>query len=499
MSDRVRRWTVALLLAAGLAVYLSSLPGLSLNTDEVYLPLAARDGHLLAATTVDVHPPTFALLVGLAVRAGLPEAGWRLFSVLAWLATAFLAYVIGRRLAGDLAGILGAALLITSPMGFQLARLVRSYALAALLGAAVIALLLSLMERPDRRRAVALGVVLALGCYTFYYHVFLLAAVGLLGVWLYVRGDAAGRSVTGAALLAGLLFAPWLPVLWAQAGGLGGGWVQWSASPERLARRGGQIFLNAGGLGGVEPALRVLWPTLAGIAATLLAWGLAAWGAWTLRGSRPARALLLVTGIVVIAALAAHLLFGVFIGFHYFVVIAAPLALLAVAPFAAWRPRFAAGVLFALILGLNVLALPEAARQGREPLRQAAQWIDSESAPGDLVLGVAWFAADGYRWYGQGLETVGIPNDLRPGGESHRAGASLTDECDLPALRRRLAGHRRVALLLSHERWRNLDRGVEPTIRVLREAGFVPRSEKAWPTFAAAPTVRAQIWSRVSD
>ncbi len=491
-----RRLAIAAVLGLGLLALLAGLPERSLNTDEVFLPLAARHGDLLGAVTADIHPPAYALLVGAVTAADLPEPFWRLLSALFWLATAYLTYRLGLMLDREKTGVLAMTLLVASPLGFQAGRLVRSYASAALLGAVIFCLVAAHLRKPSRGRALALGVVLALGCYTFYYHLYLLAAIGVLGLCLLRRGHAAGRGIIGAALLAGLLFAPWLPELFGRFGELGGGWVQWSASPLRIVRRVGQIVAAVGGLGGMEPALRAVLPAVAGALATLISLTLALVGTLILWRSTIARVLVGLTALTIGFALGAHYLVGAFVGLPYFLVLAPPLALVVAAPFAVNRARFAIGVVFALVLAVNLLAWPTAARQGDEPLRPASEWIDAHLGDDGLVLGVAWFAVDGYRYYGAGREAVGVPYDLRPGAPVRRVQDGLVAPDDLRRLEKRLVGAGRVALLLTHTTWRGQDRGERAVQDTLRAAGFVRIREQAWPRLISSPTVRAEIWKQ---
>lgn len=502
MTAPAPRWAVAGLLALGLILHLAALPSRSLNTDEVYIPLAARTGNLTAAILNDVHPPLHPLLVAGLVRAGVPESGWRLLSVLCWLATAYFAWRLGRRLATDGVGFAALALLLTSPQGFAISQLVRSYALAAMLGAAAVCLLAAHLQRPQTRKALALGVVLALGCYTFYYHVFFAGAVGLAGLWLRRKDDPAGRGLLVAAVLAGALFTPWLLVLIGQIGALGGGWTNWSPAPHRLVRRVGQILAGAGGLDGIEPALRYAIPKVAGLTATAVTGAVFALGLYRLDkmrtpGKHTAVVLAATTGAGIALALAAHFLFGVFTALHYFVIFAAPLVVTIAASFALARLRFVAGALFGLVLVANLMAMPAAVRQGREPLRQATAWLDEQLNDNDVVLGLAWFAADGYRFYGAGHTVYGLPFDLRGERFPRRVQPGVLDNNDAARLRMLISGLDRIGLLLTHTTWRGEDRGEERLRYTLYTEGFIPERAKEWGMFTESPSVRTEMWRRL--
>ncbi len=493
---------VAALLLAGLVLHLAGVPGRSLNTDEVYFPLAAREGRLFDAIRADVHPPLEPLLIGAMQRMGLPETGWRVFSVLCWLGAAFFAFRLGRRAGGDALGLAAMTLLLVCPQGALLSRLVRSYALATLLGAWTIDAFLALVAQPSRRHAARFAVVAALGCYAFYYNVCLLAACFVAALAIANRDRAAGRAALLASVAAGLAFAPWLVVLAGQgASSLGGGWVEWSASPLRIVRRFVQVLLWAGGGDAVERGLLAIAPRLAGLGTTAI--GLVWFGAglWRLavHGDRADRARWLLpclAGLTAAFALAAHFSAGAFVAVHYFSIVGAAVAPVLAAPLVFWPRRAAAGMVCGLIAALSLLMFPAAAREGDEPLRGAARWVDSRLGDHDLVLGVAWFATDGYRWYGQGRRSLALPLELYGSPSRRRVQPAIMTAADLPRLQHTLASAQRVALYLSHTRWQDADRGVALTTCALRQAGFRLIDERGWPLGAEPYAVRAEIWQR---
>jgi Dolichyl-phosphate-mannose-protein mannosyltransferase len=494
VADRPRRLPIAALLFGGLLLHLQGLVGRSLNTDEVYLAFAARTGGLAKAVFADVHPPLYPLLVGVLTALSVPEAGWRLLSVLFWLGAAYLTYRAGRLLLGEEPGLIAAALLIVMPLGLTASHLVRSYALAALLAAAVLYLVVRHLEDPRPGDTALLGFVAALGCFTFYYHLYLTAALGLVGLLLWWRGRVAGRNLFAAACLTGLLFSPWLLIVLGQADALGGGWITWSPAPQRVLRRFTQILAEAGGLAAIEAAIRLIVPSVAGLGATALTLLAFAYGAFRLP-RHPATAFVLgAVAVTPLIALAAHYLFGAFIALHYFIVIAPAATLVVAACFARLPWRAVAGVLLGLVIAANLALLPAALGQGDEPLRPATRWLNAHLDDGDPVLALAWFVADGYRHYdGRGL-VFGLPLVLRPdpSGQRVQPGIMTADETD--RLRNLLEDRERVGVLLSHTAWRGVDRGEAFIRSALQETGFIPIASAGWP--AAAPSVRAQVWLR---
>jgi len=493
-------WILVTLLGLGFALQMYGLADRSLNTDEVYLALAAREGRVAEAVAADVHPPLYPLIVQALVRLRLPEIAWRALSALAWLGVAWFAFMLGRRAGGDLVGLIALLLLLTSPQGIMLGRLARSYAVAALLGAATIYLFLRLLEEPSPPRAGLYGIAALLGCYTFYYNVYLLVALGAVGL---LRRKHNGWPAVIASAAAGLLFAPWTSLLLVQAkhGGLGAGWITWSPAPLRIVRRFAQV-LAGGGVDGLEPGLRAVVPSLAGAGATaivLALFGLGAWRLFAFRKQAPdpnAWTLPLIAALSVGLALAAHYLIGAFVAVHYFAVFAAAIAPALVAPLVFARRRTLGGICVGLLLVLNFAQLPALYRDQGEPLHEASDWIDQHLSREDLVLGVAWFAVDGYSWYGHGRDSLGVPCDLRGNLHVLRAQPGVADARALSMLRRRLRDRARVAVLLTHETWRGTDRGKALVGRALREEGFTPVSGNGWPFGAPQPTVRAVIWQR---
>jgi hypothetical protein len=501
----VATWTALGLAAAGFCLRAPAAIGRSLNTDEVYFALAARDGGVWRALFADVHPPLYPLFLSALTRLGVPEIGWRFASILCWIGAGLFAWRLGRRIAGEMAGLFALALLMVAPQGFSLSLAVRSYAPATLLAAWTFAAFAALCDAPDRRRSTTLAVAAALACYCFYYNLLLLAGIAAAGLCLARRKHAAARPTLRAAALAGVLFAPGVPLLLRQYHhSLGGGWFELEFTPRNLVRRLAQIFAQASGLDGAEMAVRHLLPSIAGAFGVTLTFVLLAWGYWRLRQAEPAAArgrlaaLSALPIAAVVSAIAGHWLLHAFFALHYFTILAAPIAVVVVAPFALARRAAAAGALFAVLLVADASVLGPAARRGDEPLRPAVQWIDARLGPHDVGLGVAWFAADAYRYYGRGRTFLGVPADLREATDraEPRVQRGIAEAADLARLPARIAGANRIALLLTHDTWRGADRGVALTKQTLAAAGFAPAETAAWPLPADPPAVRAELWRR---
>ncbi len=218
-----RAW-LALVLVAGAVLRFATLDAQSLWYDEaVTAQLLQMDlaGLLGAIPDSESTPPLYYVLAWLWTQvAGTGEIGLRSLSALFGTATIGVVWALGRRLAGDRAGLAAAALVALNPMLIWFSQEARAYALLALLGALSALLWLRAMEgdfvlrssnRPTsgRRYAnlLAWGAVAALALATHYYAIFL---VGPQGLWLVLRAPGMRERVSAAGLplVAGLALAP---------------------------------------------------------------------------------------------------------------------------------------------------------------------------------------------------------------------------------------------------------------------------------------------------
>lgn len=219
MKIPARVWLV-LILTAAFAVRLFRLGADSLWYDEtVSLFLARQDLVTLTRHTAgDIHPPLYYYLL----HFWGTIAGWSEFSA-AFLSLVFgillvaLVYRAGREWSGKDVALIAAFLTAISPYNLWYSQEVRMYTLGAALGLASVYYLLRVLNRPKdgiSRDFIAYAVVSALGLYTLYYFVFLLAFEALVALAWY-------RARTRTWLLAqatiAVLYAPWLPVALRQA------------------------------------------------------------------------------------------------------------------------------------------------------------------------------------------------------------------------------------------------------------------------------------------
>ena len=184
----------------------------------------------------DAHPPLYYALQYGARCFGAGEAAARVPSALAGIALAYIVYLIGRRLAGEAAGLFAAGLCAVSAFQIYFSQEARPYALAMLLAAVSFWLFLRIVDRARREANAPTGspagvatsheklsagtvdwiaytAVAAAMLYTYYYLAFALAAEGV--VLLFSRREA--RLVFKKWLMsraaAAVLFAPYLRVV----------------------------------------------------------------------------------------------------------------------------------------------------------------------------------------------------------------------------------------------------------------------------------------------
>ncbi|MGI8512232.1 MAG: glycosyltransferase family 39 protein, partial [Solirubrobacteraceae bacterium] len=153
-------------------------------------------------------PPLYYLLAwAWSAVLGTGEAALRSLSALLGIATVAMAWLLGRRLAGDRAGGLAALLTATCPLLVWFSQEARAYALLAFLGALSALLALRAREEPTARRLAAWAVVGALTLATHYFAAFLIAAEA---VWLLVvlRGRRSVLGAVGGVTVAALALAP---------------------------------------------------------------------------------------------------------------------------------------------------------------------------------------------------------------------------------------------------------------------------------------------------
>ncbi len=222
-SDLRRRWwwSLAAICAAGLvtrvlfAVHVvdRELPGDASWFHEAAASLAAGHGfgsppgHPSAA-----HPPLFSVVLAFFDLFGLDNVDAQRVAV-AVLATAavVLTGIVGRRVGGDAAGLVAAALAALNPLWFQSPGILMSESLYLVAVPGVLALAFWCIDRPSFVSFAALGVVVAAAVLTRSDAIGLIVLLGIPTVLLATK-EWARRGVLAVALAAGLalVLLPWL-------------------------------------------------------------------------------------------------------------------------------------------------------------------------------------------------------------------------------------------------------------------------------------------------
>ncbi len=143
-ADWLRQWmpiTLILLLAAVLYLYHIGIE--SLWIDELFSVLDAKELKLNAVR------PLYFILLHAWMFFSTSDAWLRGLGVLFGLGSVFLTYQLGRRVAGELTGIVAALLLAVSPLFINHAQEVRMYTLSTFLSLAGTLILTDVLERPN--------------------------------------------------------------------------------------------------------------------------------------------------------------------------------------------------------------------------------------------------------------------------------------------------------------------------------------------------------------
>ena len=230
-------WRLLLLLGllVGFALRLYRLGATSLWYDEtVSVALAQKSiPALLHHTAGDIHPPGYYLLLHFWQQITQPTPAFGLEFLYAWpslwcgLLVVALLFALGRRLASPAVALVGLWLAAVNPYQIWYSQEVRMYTLGALLGLLGLWALLRWWQSDANDRLpygwlVVYAIVGAAGLYTLYYFLFVLVALNVIALllWLPVWRQTSARQwalwlVAQFAVL--LLWLPWLPVFWRQA------------------------------------------------------------------------------------------------------------------------------------------------------------------------------------------------------------------------------------------------------------------------------------------
>lgn len=230
-------WLASCLFVSG-SIQLSFISKSSIWHDEGYSLLLAPQtiADIITRTARDVHPPLYYIKLHFWLELlGNSEVAARSFSVVCILGAIVFTFLIIRRLFGSASARTAAVFLAVAPFLIRYGQEARMYAMVALLVCLASYLLVLALDRQNSKWLYLYALIMALAFYTHYYAVFMVPVH-----WLYVASRTRWRNHNGkqkkldmlnanwwlANILIVILFAPWLPVAYAQFTRVQGGfWI----------------------------------------------------------------------------------------------------------------------------------------------------------------------------------------------------------------------------------------------------------------------------------
>jgi mannosyltransferase len=245
-----------LVLAAALGLRLFHLEQRVVWHDEAYSLLVTRaaPGKIIDAARDDVHSGLYYLILHVWQSVITSEAGARMLSVLAAVATVAVVYFTGSRLGGRVAGLLSAGLLGLSPLHVWYSQEIRMYSLQTLLICLSFLFLLKAMREGWGNSWRIYIVCTTLAIYLQYTSIFAVLAQNLFMIICHRKDQRILRRWLLSQCAVALLFAPCLPLLlWQTTMVTGRSWIQ----PLELRQVLGFISLFSGAYLG-DPRSRIL-------------------------------------------------------------------------------------------------------------------------------------------------------------------------------------------------------------------------------------------------
>jgi len=233
-------WALAGVTALGIAVRFASLGVQSYHHDEVITAARVIPGefeHMLRQVKAsESNPPLYYVLAwGWAKAFGVGEIGLRSLSAVFGAATIPVAYLIGRELTGNRAGLIAAAIVAVNPMLIWYSQEARSYALLVFFGALALLFFVRALNSWLGRDLALWALASAFALCSHYFAVF---PVAIEAVWLLIALRVMWRLVlpaVGAVVAVGLAL---LPLISAQVNPTHIGWIDHSALSLRLFETG---------------------------------------------------------------------------------------------------------------------------------------------------------------------------------------------------------------------------------------------------------------------
>jgi mannosyltransferase len=226
------------LVVAGAAVRFATLATQSFWIDEGYTVHLLRGslGHMVhGIPRTEETPPLYYVLAWLWTRPfGTGEAGVRSLSALCGTAAIPVAYLLGRRLLSERAGLATAALAAVNPLLVWYSQEARTYALFVLLSGLSILLFLRAREESSGRALGLWATVSALALASHYFAIFVVVPEA---AWLLLRARAPARRAAAWAVAAvGIVGAALLPLAIHQSGNEGARFIHGTSIVSRLGQ-----------------------------------------------------------------------------------------------------------------------------------------------------------------------------------------------------------------------------------------------------------------------
>jgi mannosyltransferase len=242
-------WALTGLIALGLAVRFASLGVQSYHHDEVITASRVIPGSFAEmfeqVKGSESNPPLYYVLAwGWAKAFGSGEVGLRSLTALFGAATVPVAFLVGRELASNRAGLIAAGLVAVSPMLIWYSQEARSYALLVFFGTLALLFFARALRTRGGRDLGLWALASALALCSHYFAVF---AVAIEAVWLLVALRSRWRVVLpaiGVVVAVGLAL---LPLISAQVNPTHIGWIDHSPLSTRLFETGGSFLIGETG------------------------------------------------------------------------------------------------------------------------------------------------------------------------------------------------------------------------------------------------------------
>jgi uncharacterized membrane protein len=183
-------------------------------------------GEILRRTALDVHPPLYYLLLHIWLQLfGTSELAARSLSAVLMIAVIPLSYALVKQLFDRNSAVTAALFVALAPFLVRYSQEARMYGMVAFLATLATWLLVTARQKNRWTWWAAYGLVIAMGLYTHYHVIFLIAfhwgyvafaSIWPKANWQNIRNNILNTHWIAANTLAALAFIPWLPIAFKQ-------------------------------------------------------------------------------------------------------------------------------------------------------------------------------------------------------------------------------------------------------------------------------------------